>query len=128
MYLFILSWCVTTMRFALLQVVDFAGRLRDSSGSPIIRAAHISSSSPPPKLLPHVVVATPAGLMNATDEFPMAYGRFWSRDGIVRRSVPKASVNHTLENNRVLLSGDFRYSGCSGEPCDTLERPSPGAA
>ena len=84
----------------LAQVVDFAGRLQDSNGSPLVRAAHISSSSPPPKLLPHVVVATPAGLMNATEEFPLAYGRFWSRDGIIRRSGSQWIIQHFL---RVLL-------------------------
>ncbi len=70
-----------------MQVVNFAGKLQDSSGTPLVRAAHISSSSPPPKLLPHVVVATPAGLMNATEDFPLAYGRFWSRNGIISRSA-----------------------------------------
>ena len=78
--------------------MDIVGRLKDSAGNALVRAAYISSSMPPPKLLPHIVVATPTGLMNAADEYALAYGRFWSRDGIVGRYSPLRTLLQGLND------------------------------
>jgi len=69
------------------QVVEFANRLKGEDGKPLVASARISSSTPPPAALPHIVVSTPASLIHATRDFPDAYGSFWTRGSIVSRLV-----------------------------------------
>ena len=66
-------------------MVKFANQLRGEEGEPLVRTARVAATQPPPRRLPHIVVATPAGLINATREFPDAYGRHWTKDGIIAR-------------------------------------------
>lgn len=73
------------------QVVEFATKLRGTDGMPLVRAAWISAKSPPPQLLPHIVVSTPSALIRGSQDFPVAYGHFWSLGSIVNRYAGQLS-------------------------------------
>jgi hypothetical protein len=72
---------------AFMQVVAFANTLRDADGQPLVRSARVSGTTAPPRELPDIVVATPAGLMGVTREFGPACGIDWTKEGIVARYV-----------------------------------------
>lgn len=70
-----------------MQVVSLAESLRDSEGRPLVRSARIASSIPLPQEVPDLVVATPAGLMNATVDLGPYAGWEWTKSGIVSRYI-----------------------------------------
>lgn len=67
------------------QVKMVADFLTDSSGSPLLQTAHVSSSSPPPFNVPDILVSTPASLINVTEA--SHYGPEWTRGGILARYI-----------------------------------------
>ena len=69
----------------LAQVVSFAESLRGAEGASLVRCARIASSVPLPQEVPDLVVATPAGLMNATTDLGPYAGWEWTKSGIVSR-------------------------------------------
>lgn len=69
------------------QVMSFAESLQDNEGKPLVRSARIASSIPLPQDVPDLVVATPAGLMNATTDLGPYAGWEWTKLGIVSRYV-----------------------------------------
>ena len=70
---------------ACAQVVSFAESLQDGQGKALVRCARIASSLPLPQDMPDLVVATPAGLMNATTDLGPYSGWEWTKSGIVSR-------------------------------------------
>ena len=70
-----------------LQVLEAAESLKDGEGQPLVRIARIASSLPLPHDIPDIVIATPAGLMNATVELGPFAGWEWTKAGIVSRCV-----------------------------------------
>jgi hypothetical protein len=70
-----------------LQVLEVAESLKDGEGRPLVRSARIASSLPLPHDIPDIVIATPAGLMNATVELGPFAGWEWTKAGIVSRCV-----------------------------------------
>lgn len=67
------------------QVVAFANALRGLDGAPLVRAAHVATNSPPPRDVPDLVTATPAGLITATQNYGPFFGWEWTRAGIMAR-------------------------------------------
>ena len=67
------------------QVVSLAESLQDDEGKPLVRSARLASSIPLPLEVPDLVVATPAGLMNATTDLGPYAGWEWTKSGIVSR-------------------------------------------
>ena len=67
------------------QVVAFANALRGPDGAPLVRAAHVATNSPPPRDVPDLVTATPAGLITATQNYGPFFGWEWTRAGIMAR-------------------------------------------
>ena len=67
------------------QVVAFANALQRSDGAPLVRAAHVATNSPPPREVPDLVTATPAGLITATQNYGPFFGWEWTRAGIMAR-------------------------------------------
>lgn len=70
-----------------LQVLEVAESLKDREGRPLVRSSRIASSLPLPHDIPDIVIATPAGLMNATVELGPFAGWEWTKAGIVSRCV-----------------------------------------
>ena len=68
-------------------MVSFAESLQDDEGNPLVRSTRIASSIPLPQDVPDLVVATPAGLMNATTDLGPYAGWEWTKAGIVSRYV-----------------------------------------
>ena len=68
-------------------MISFAESLRGDDGHPLVRSARIASSIPLPQEVPDLVVATPAGLMNATTDLGPYAGWEWTKTGIVSRCV-----------------------------------------
>lgn len=64
------------------QVAAAVGALRDpASGAPLAATALVSSQSPPPQLLPDIVVTTPGALVSLLDGGGQSYGYEWTREG-----------------------------------------------
>ena len=66
-------------------MVAFSNALRGPDGSPLVRAAHVATNSPPPRDVPDLVTATPAGLITATQNYGPFFGWEWTRAGIAAR-------------------------------------------
>lgn len=83
---------------ALCQQVLAATALVSGNG---LRAAHVSSSLPPPREPPDIVVATPGGLMALLREGDN-YGAMWTEEGVGRH------VGHVVVDEAdMLLTGGF---------------------
>ncbi|KAK9846625.1 hypothetical protein WJX81_007883 [Elliptochloris bilobata] len=67
------------------QVVAFSDALRGPDGAPLVRAAHVATTSPPPREVPDLVAATPAGLITATQNYGPFFGWEWTRAGVMAR-------------------------------------------
>ena len=70
-----------------------ANSMLGADGLPLLFTARISSSRPPPRQLPDITVATPAGLIYASDNYSHHYGPAWTREGIVDRCCPSCGVH-----------------------------------
>ncbi|GFR41287.1 hypothetical protein Agub_g1802 [Astrephomene gubernaculifera] len=82
------------------QVVAAVKCLRGPDGEPLVTAAHVNSSNPPPFEAPDVIVATPAGLQTILNDSGGAYGWLWSEDGM------QARVRHVILDEADLLLGN----------------------
>lgn len=69
------------------QVVRLVGSLLDTQGQPVLRACHISSSSPPPFDPPDIVAATPGGLVTLFNDRGFAYGSHWTAEAVSARAA-----------------------------------------
>ncbi len=74
--------------------MSFAESLQDAEGNPLVRSARLASSIPLPLEVPDLVVATPAGLMNATTDLGPYAGWEWTKSGIVSRSAVLKLARH----------------------------------
>ncbi|KAK9808217.1 hypothetical protein WJX73_010253 [Symbiochloris irregularis] len=84
------------------QVVAMANSMVGADGQPLLSTTRISSSHPPPRQLPDITVATPAGLIYASDNYSLHYGPSWTREGIVAR------MHHVVfDEADLLLTGGF---------------------
>ena len=75
-----------------MQVVAFADALRGPGGAPLLRAAHVATTSPPPREAPDLVAVTPAGLITATQNYGPFFGWEWTRAGVVARCGSSAQA------------------------------------
>ena len=78
------------------QVVAFANALRGPDGTPLVRAAHVATNSPPPRDVPDLVTATPAGLITATQNYGPFFGWEWTRAGIMARCGATRLADNSL--------------------------------
>ncbi|KAG2499282.1 hypothetical protein HYH03_002860 [Edaphochlamys debaryana] len=81
------------------QVVAAVNALRGPDGEPLVTAAAINSSNPPPFDAPDVIAATPAGLLTLLNNSGGAYGWLWSEEGLQTR------VRHVILDESDLLLG-----------------------
>lgn len=80
------------------QVLATIRSLQDSEGRPLLAAAQVSSSVPPPFDTPDVVVTTPGGLCTLLREAGRHYGSLWSAEGLAKR------VSHVVVDEADLLT------------------------
>jgi hypothetical protein len=69
------------------QVVRLAASLTTDDGRPLLRACHVSSSSPPPFDPPDIVVTTPGALTNLFNDRGYSYGSQWTAEGVAARAA-----------------------------------------
>ena len=81
------------------QVLSVALALNSSSNSPLISAAHINASNPPPAEAPDIIVSTPAALASFILDAGPAYGMLWTPEGLASR------VRHVILYEADLLLG-----------------------
>jgi hypothetical protein len=81
-----------------MQVVAFADALRGPGGAPLLRAAHVATTSPPPREAPDLVAVTPAGLITATQNYGPFFGWEWTRAGVVARCGSSAQLLQGVES------------------------------
>lgn len=84
------------------QALAVAQSLRNADGTPLVRAAFVSSSSPPPFDAPDVAICTPAALTRMLATYGTYYGWEWTRAGLVDR------IAHVVVDEAdLLLTGGF---------------------
>ena len=71
--------------YKFVQVVAMANKLVDEAGLPLLHTVRVSSNQPPPRQLPDITIATPAGLIYASDNYGHHYGSAWTKEGLVGR-------------------------------------------
>lgn len=82
------------------QVLALAQSLRvTSSDEPVLSAAHISSSNPPPQEAPDLIISTPAAMMGFVTDAGPSYGPLWTPEGLAAR------VRHVVLDEADLLMG-----------------------
>lgn len=64
-----------------------AAALTGADGQPLLTAAHISSSSPPPFDPPDIVVTTPGALKTLFNDRGAMYGSLWTAEAVSARSA-----------------------------------------
>jgi len=69
------------------QVVRLVSALKDAQGQPLLRACHISSSSPPPFDPPDIVVTTPGALKTLFNDRGAMYGSQWTAEAVSTRAA-----------------------------------------
>jgi superfamily II DNA/RNA helicase len=67
------------------QVASVVNSLRSDQGEPLLSAAQVNSSNPPPPTPPDFILATPAGLMTLLNDAGPSYGRLWTPEGMQAR-------------------------------------------
>lgn len=55
-----------------------------ATGAPLAVSALVTSGSPPPLEMPHLVVSTPAALVSFLDNVGPSFGYEWTRAGVRR--------------------------------------------
>lgn len=115
------------------QVVRLVSSLQGSNGQPILRAAHVSSSSPPPFDPPDIVVTTPGALKTLFNDRGAMYGSQWTAEAVSARSafvvVDEADLlwqgGYVKDLTRLLdvsSSCCWLRSGCVGGLASSLKR------
>ncbi|KAL6762891.1 P-loop containing nucleoside triphosphate hydrolase protein [Haematococcus lacustris] len=88
------------------QLVSVVQSLRDTTGQPLLTAAQVNSSNPPPQEPPDFITATPAGLLTLLEEAGPAYGKLWTLEGLQTRVkhvvLDEADLLMTAAYSRVL--------------------------
>ena len=63
------------------QVLALSQSLTSDDGKPLVSAAHINASSPPPQQTPDIIISTPAAILGFINEAGPQYGWIWSPEG-----------------------------------------------
>lgn len=82
------------------QIVATVHALKGDNGLPLLSAAFINTSNPPPYTPPDIIVATPAGLREVLTGSGGAYGWLWTIEGFEKR------VRHIVLDEADMLLGD----------------------
>lgn len=82
------------------QVLALSQSLTGSNGkAPLVSAAHINASNPPPQQTPDIIISTPAAILSFINEAGPQYGWIWSGEGLSLR------VRHVVFDEADLLLG-----------------------
>ena len=81
------------------QVLAVALSLKAEDGAPLLSAAHVNASNPPPLEAPDIIVSTPAALASFILEAGPSYGLLWTPDGMAAR------IRHVVLDEADLLLG-----------------------
>ena len=81
------------------QVLAVASALRDPDGAPLLSAAYVNASNPPPQDPPDIIISTPAAMMGFITGPGPEYGFIWSDEGLPTR------VRHLVLDEADMLLG-----------------------